>query len=247
MAVPENHDPAPIGPPAVAASADLGEERFQFPPWANYLFPAMLLLAIGVLTYLPLLGTLALSPKTRSVGYRPEQPVAFSHALHAGELGMDCRFCHTTVEETAFAAVPPTKTCLNCHAAIKAESDLLQPVRASFETGEPIRWVKVHDMPDFVYFNHSAHVNKGVGCETCHGRVDRMEEVGQDKPLGMAWCLECHRQPEKFLRPRDAVTAMGWDAFAATGKSQSALGAELKETYHVLSEPFMTSCTTCHR
>jgi len=228
-------------------SADLGEERFQFPPWANYLFPAMLLVGIGILTYIPLLGTLALSPTTRAVGYQPEQPVPFSHKLHAGELGMDCRYCHSTVEHAAFAAIPPTKTCLNCHAAIKADSEKLATVRDSFATGEPICWVKVHDVPDFVYFDHAAHVNKGVACESCHGRIDQMEEVYQAQPFGMAWCLECHRQPEEFLRPREAVTAMGWDAEAATGKSQAELGQELKSLYQVHSDEFMTSCTTCHR
>ncbi len=228
-------------------SETLDNERFQFPRWANYLFPALLVAAIGVLTYLPLLGTLALSPKTRAVGYRPIQPIPFSHAIHAGKLQMDCRYCHTTVEQAAFAAIPPTQTCLNCHASIKSESPLLQPMRTSFEKGTPLSWIKVHDLPDFVYFNHSAHVNKGVACVTCHGQINEMEEVRQDQPLSMAWCLECHRSPETSLRPRDQVTNMSWDALAATGKSSSELGRELSEEYHIQSQAFMTSCSTCHR
>ncbi|MEX1027609.1 MAG: cytochrome c3 family protein [Candidatus Paceibacterota bacterium] len=223
------------------------DDRFHFPRWANYFFPAMLILVIGVLTYIPFVGTLAISPDTRAVGYEPEQPIPFSHALHVGKLQMDCRYCHSTVETAAFAAVPPTQTCLNCHATIKSESPLIEPVNKSFETGEPISWIKVHDVPDFVYFNHSAHVNKGVACESCHGRVDQMEEVSQAKSLSMAWCLECHRAPEEHLRPRDAVTAMGWDALAATGKSQQDLGAKLVSEYHVQSPHFMTSCSICHR
>ena len=237
-------EPPPYDGEAVAESTGV---RFQFPRWANYLFPTLLLVAIGIFTYIPLLGTLAISPDTRAVGYQPEQPVPFSHALHAGKLQLDCRYCHSTVESAAFAAVPPTQTCLNCHAAIKSDSPKLAMVKKSFETGDPIRWIKVHDVPDFVYFNHSAHVNKGVACESCHGRIDQMEEVSQAKSLSMAWCLECHRAPEQNLRPREFVTAMGWDAKTATGKSQTDLGAELAQDYHVQPLHFMTSCSTCHR
>jgi hypothetical protein len=222
-------------------------ERFVFPRWANYLFPAALIIAIGVLTYLPLLLTLGLSPKTRAIGYRPLQPIPFSHAMHAGKLQMDCRYCHSTVENAAFAALPPTQTCLNCHASIKSESPQLAPMRTSFEKGTPISWIKVHDLPDFVYFNHSAHVNKGVACVTCHGQINEMEEVRQDQALSMAWCLECHRSPEQKLRPREQVTNMSWEAVAATGKSQAELGLELATQYHIQSQPFMTSCSTCHR
>lgn len=221
-------------------------DRFYFPPWANYLFPAALIVAIGMLTYLPLVMTLGLSPTTRAVGYQPKQPVPFSHAVHAGKLKMDCRYCHTTVETAAFAAIPPTQTCLNCHAGIKSDSPQLEPVRASFEKGTPVSWIKVHDLPDFVYFNHSAHVNKGVACQKCHGQITEMEEVRQDQPLSMAWCLECHRAPENHLRPRNQVTSMTWDV-ATIGKTQQALGRELVAEYHVQSKQFMTSCTTCHR
>ncbi|WP_372896392.1 cytochrome c3 family protein [Stieleria sp.] len=202
---------------------------------------------MGVLTYLPLVLTLGLSPTTRAVGYQPMQPIPFSHAVHAGKLGIDCRYCHTTVETAAFAAIPPTQTCLNCHAAIRSESPQLELMRTSYREGTPVSWVKVHDLPDFVYFNHSAHVNKGVACQTCHGQINEMEEVRQDQPLSMAWCLECHRAPEDYLRPREQVTSMSWDALASTGKNQAALGTELAAEYHVPSQQFMTSCTTCHR
>ncbi len=222
-------------------------ERFHFPRWANYLFPALLIVGIGVLTYIPLLGTLAISPDTRSVGYQPEQPIPFSHAVHAGKLQVDCRYCHSTVETAAFAAVPPTQVCLNCHASIKSDSPKLVQVRQSFESGQPISWKKVHSVPDFVYFNHSAHVNKGVACESCHGRIDEMEEVYQAKSLSMAWCLECHRAPETHLRPREFVTAMGWNPQSVTGKAQSEIGKELFTEHNVQSMQFMTSCSTCHR
>lgn len=229
----------PVGPDAV--------ERFQFPRWANYMFPALLIIAIGIFTYIPLIGTLAISPDTRSVGYQPQQPVPFSHAVHAGKLQMDCRYCHSSVENAAFAAVPPTQVCLNCHAAIKSDSPKLELVRKSFEQAEPISWIKVHSVPDFVYFNHSAHINQGVACESCHGRIDQMEEVYQEKSLSMAWCLECHRAPENHLRPRQFITAMGWDSQATVGKTQSELGLELVSAHHIQSMQFMTSCSTCHR
>lgn len=221
--------------------------RFQFPPWANYLVPAGVLLAIGVLTYIPVLLSLVLSPQTTDVGYQPKQPVAFSHAMHAGQLKMDCRYCHSTVEDAGFAAIPSTTMCMNCHAAIKGESELLLPVRDSFADGTALTWIKIHDLPDFVYFNHSAHINKGVGCVTCHGRIDEMAEVYQHEPISMGWCLNCHRQPESHLRPRELVTDMSWDPVRDAGKTQFELGRELRESYHVQSIEYMTSCTTCHR
>jgi hypothetical protein len=233
--------------PLASEQSIVAGERFQFPPWANYLFPSLLLLTIGVLTYIPLLGTMALSPDTRAVGYQPQQPIPFSHAVHAGRLKLDCRYCHSTVESAAFAAIPPTQTCLNCHASIKSDSPNLKLVQQSFESGDPISWIKVHDVPDFVYFNHSAHINKGVACESCHGRIDQMAEVRQVESLSMAWCLECHRAPEQHLRPREFITAMGWDALESTGKSQEELGPELAEAHRVQPMHFMTSCSTCHR
>ncbi|MCA9751530.1 MAG: cytochrome C [Gemmatimonadetes bacterium] len=174
------------------------------------------------------------------IGYQPEQPVPYSHALHAGELGLDCRYCHNTVERSAFASIPPTQTCMNCHTAIWPESEKLLPVRESYSTGMPVEWVRVHDLPDFVYFNHSAHVTRGIGCVTCHGRVDQMETVYQNAPLSMAWCLDCHRAPEKNLRPVSEVTNMTWVA----PKDPKAYGAELAAAFDI-NPP--QDCSTCHR
>lgn len=150
------------------------------------------------------------SPEFLTVGYRPEQPVPYSHRLHVGELGMDCQYCHTGVEESKRANVPPTQTCMNCHSQIQTDSPNLLPVRESWANDQPIEWVRVHHLPDYAHFSHAAHVNKGVGCETCHGRIDQMEVVKQVEPLSMGWCLECHREPELYLRPEDEVTTMGY-------------------------------------
>ncbi len=150
------------------------------------------------------------SPEYVEVGYAPEQPVSYSHRFHVSELGLDCRYCHTNVEMSAHANVPATETCMNCHAQIQTQSLRLLPVRESWATDRPIEWVKVNFLPDYVNFNHAAHVNNGVGCETCHGRVDQMEVVYQAEPLSMGWCLECHRQPELYLRPNSEVTTMGY-------------------------------------
>lgn len=150
------------------------------------------------------------SPEFTDVGYAPAQPVEYSHRLHAGQLGMDCRYCHTAVEVSPHATVPATQTCMNCHNQIQTESLNLLPVRESWASGEPIEWVKVHHLPDFAQFSHAYHVNAGVGCETCHGRVDQMEVVTLAEPLSMGWCLDCHRQPELYLRPPEEVTTMGY-------------------------------------
>src|SRR6187401_836744 len=134
-----------------------------------------------------------------------EQPIQFSHAHHVGGEGIDCRYCHTSVETSSFAGIPPTKTCMNCHSQIWSNAPILEPVRTSFREDRPLRWVRVHDLPDFVYFNHSIHVKKGMGCETCHGRVDQMPLMRQVQSLQMEWCLDCHRNPEKYVRPRSEV------------------------------------------
>ena len=220
--------------------------RFLFPRWINYLLPLAGIAVVGGAFYVPTLFALGASPVATAVGYQPQQPVPYSHALHAGKLGMDCRYCHNTVENTAFAALPATQTCMNCHTTIRTDSTLLQPLRDSWATGKPVQWVKVHDLPDYVYFNHSAHVSHGVGCVECHGRIDRMDVVHQDKPLSMGWCLECHREPEKHLRPRDQITNMDWKP---AGDSQAALaeGLELKKSYGVHDQSYMISCYTCHR
>ncbi len=214
--------------------------RFVFPRWLNLLRPAIAVGGAGGAVYLAVLVTLGFSPKTVSVGYQPEQPVPYSHRLHVGELGMDCRYCHNTVERTARAAIPPTQTCMNCHSRVRTNSDKLTPVFESFATGKPVQWIRVHDLPDYVYFNHSIHVNRGVGCVSCHGRIDTMEEVRQEEALSMGWCLECHRAPEKHLRPPEMVTDMNWKP----EKEQIELGRRLREERNI-NPP--TDCITCHR
>jgi len=208
--------------------------------WVDKLRPllgALLLIApvylIGLLYYFG-------SPHTLNVGYQPRQPLPFSHAQHAGDLGIDCRYCHNTVERAAFAAVPPTATCVNCHARIAVESDQLLAVRQSEATEEAIPWVKVHDLADYAYFDHSAHVARGVGCVSCHGRIDTMIEVRQVKTLSMGWCLDCHRNPEPHLRPLDQVTSMDW----VPNEDPTMLGRRLAEEDNI--DP-PTDCSTCHR
>jgi hypothetical protein len=169
-----------------------------------------------------------------------EQPIQFSHERHVAGNGIDCRYCHTSVEDSAFAGIPPTKTCLNCHSEIFANSPFLEPVRASFRNNTAIAWTRVHDLPDFVYFNHSIHVKKGVGCTTCHGQVDRMPLMWQEQSLQMEWCLDCHRDPERFVRPRDAVFSVSYQPPA----NQAELGRRLVAEYEIQK---LTSCSTCHQ
>ena len=171
------------------------------------------------------------------------QPVPFSHEHHVSQLGIDCRYCHTSVEKSSFAGMPPTATCMNCHKQIWTNAALLEPVRASFSTNTPLRWSRVHDLPDFVYFDHSIHVAKGVGCATCHGRVDRMPLMYQNASLQMEWCLDCHRNPERYIRPKDQVFNMAWQRPA----DDPGLGSRLVKDYHVLPPRTLTSCSTCHR
>jgi hypothetical protein len=172
-----------------------------------------------------------------------EQPIQFSHAHHVGGVGIDCRYCHTSVEKSSFAGIPPTKTCMNCHSVLWNQAPILEPVRASFRDGKNLEWVRVNNLPDFVYFNHQIHVKQGVGCATCHGRVDQMPLMTQDAPLLMEWCLACHRAPERYLRPRAEVFNMTYEAPA----NQLELGRRLKSEYHVASVEHLTSCSVCHR
>jgi menaquinone reductase, multiheme cytochrome c subunit len=214
--------------------------RFHFPPWLDRTRPlAGALLAI-VPIYLIGLIYFAGSPVTTDVLYSPVQPVAYSHAQHAGELGIDCRYCHNTVENAAFAAIPPTATCMNCHKFIGAKSDKLLKVRESDASGDPIHWIKVHDLPDYVYFNHSAHVTRGVSCVECHGRVDRMVQVTQVERLSMGWCLECHRDPAPHLRPQEYITKLDWKPEQAP----RVLGEEIQKENNINPS---TDCSTCHR
>jgi len=181
-----------------------------FPKRAN-LVPALSLLGIGLggVILIALVWYYA-SPDFTDVGYAPRQPVEFSHRLHVGQLGMQCQYCHNWVEVSSQANVPSTQTCMNCHNQIRTESPRLVLVRESWATGQPIEWIKVHVLPDYVHFSHAIHVNAGVGCETCHGRIDQMEVVRQVEPLSMGWCLDCHREPELYLRPLEEVTTMGY-------------------------------------
>ncbi len=211
-----------------------------FPRWANAIRPIATIAILGGLVYVVALIGYATSPQTTNIGYSPTQPLPYSHALHAGELGLDCRYCHSGAETGAKATIPPTQTCMNCHAGIKTKSDALAPVFASYATGFPVEWVRVHDLPDFVYFDHSAHVRRGVGCVSCHGRVDQMEVVSQVKTLGMGWCLDCHRDPAGQLRPKDRVTDMAWQAEG----DALVLGEQLRRDYHIQPP---TDCSTCHR
>ncbi len=202
---------------------------------------------LGVLAFVALLGTtvatLHWSCYNTGQDVFVEQPIQFSHAHHVGGMGIDCRYCHTSVEEAAFANIPPTKTCMNCHSQIWNTAPILEPVRASFREDKPLKWTRVHDLPDFVYFNHSIHVAKGVGCATCHGRVDTMPLMYQKATLMMSWCLDCHRNPAKYVRPRDQVYNMAWQPPA----DDPGLGERLVQEYKIGSVEQLTSCSTCHR
>jgi Cytochrome c7 and related cytochrome c len=172
-----------------------------------------------------------------------QQPLEFSHKHHVGDDGIDCRYCHTSVETSAFAGIPPTKTCMNCHSMLFTNVPYLAPVRDSFRTGNPIEWTRVDKLPDFVYFNHSIHISKGIGCSTCHGRVDQMPLVRQVASLQMHWCLDCHRHPENYVRPRSEVFNMAWEPPA----DQMQHGLLLVKEYKIRSVRDLTSCSTCHR
>jgi len=169
-----------------------------------------------------------------------EQPVPFSHEHHVGGLGIDCRYCHTSVENSSFAGIPPTKTCMNCHSQIWINAPMLEPVRQSFRTDRSIHWIRVHDLPDYVYFNHSIHIAKGVGCTTCHGQIDKMPLTWQESTLQMSWCLDCHRHPEQYVRPKSEVFSVDYQV----PPNQVEIGRNLVKEYHIQS---LTSCSTCHR
>jgi hypothetical protein len=196
------------------------------------------------------------SPYVTYAGIARPQPAPFSHQHHVAGLGIDCRYCHTSVETSNFAGIPPTATCMNCHRQIWTGAPMLEPVRESFKTGKSLVWNRVNDLPDFVYFNHSIHINKGVGCNTCHGPVDRMPLMYNYASLQMEWCLDCHRAPEKNLRPREQVFNMRYEQPTAERPvefdgqkylDQIALGTALKDKYHVRSKQDITTCSTCHR
>lgn len=172
-----------------------------------------------------------------------QQPVQFSHKHHVGDDGIDCRYCHTAVETSSSAGIPPTQTCMNCHTQIWSDSPYLEPVRASYRDNKPIEWERVHDLPEYAYFNHSIHIAKGVGCSTCHGQIDNMPAVYQENTLQMEWCLSCHREPEKFIRPKSEIYNMNWRDGDITAEERN----KLKDDYKIRNKEMMTSCSTCHR
>ena len=215
--------------------------RFLFPRWANLVLPTIILALVTIPVYAVFFVAYGFSPKTLEVGYQPTQPVPFSHALHAGELGMDCRYCHTSVESAAHASVPATQTCMNCHTQIHRESPNLAKVRESYSTGMPIEWIKVHKIGDYAYFNHAAHVTRGVSCVECHGRIDQMEVVHRAQPLSMGWCLNCHRNPVDHVRPPESVFEL-WKDTTTTWSKDERLG--LINRYDIHANEY---CSTCHR
>ena len=218
-----------------------------FPRKANVLPTVSLFGALGGGVLVVLLAWYYLSPEFYEVGYQPDQPVEYSHALHAGQLGMDCRYCHNHVEQSPHANVPSTQTCMNCHGVVATQSAKLLPVRESWATDTPIEWVKVHHLPDYAQFSHAVHVNVGVGCQSCHGRIDQMVVVQTVEPLSMGWCLECHRNPEEHLVPPEEVTNLAyleeiqadeerWEAYVAANRQR------------VLDEGIAPpeNCSACH-
>ena len=243
-------------------------QEFHFPTWVNKFTLLMAVSALAVGGYLATCLFASIHPEVVNVGHQPKQPVPFSHHLHAGQLKLDCRYCHNTVDKAAHAAIPPTATCGNCHGGeattkypgavkgdwrtlgqIHKDSENLELIRVSLDNAgdaDPVLWERVHDLPDFVYFNHSVHVNKGVSCKSCHGRIDKMEIVTQVEPLSMKWCLECHRNPTQNIRDPELVTHLDWEWDAERD------GFETEEAYH---EHWATknevnanvNCSTCHR
>lgn len=228
---------------------DSTTKTFQFPRWSNILLPLLVLGLGGGGAYFAILVPYALNASTLNIGYAPTQPIDYSHKLHAGELGIDCTYCHNTVDEAAHAAVPPATTCWNCHGEeygqIQWESNKLTLLKQTMQPdGPPIEWIKVHDLGDYAYFNHASHVNAGVSCVQCHGRVDQMEVVMQVENLSMGWCLECHREPEDKIWPLRQVTNLDWDPQDATEAERDEmerLRASLKPQHQ------LTDCSTCHR
>lgn len=195
---------------------------------------------LGAAGLIGLLLALDRSDYNTGVAAAREQPVMFSHKHHVGGLGIHCAYCHTSVEESAFAGIPPTHTCMSCHSQIWINSPMLEPVRASYRTGESIQWTRIHDLPEYVFFNHSIHVNKGIGCTTCHGNIASMNLTFKAASLQMAWCLECHREPARFVRPRESI----YDPYYQPPANQLELGRRLVAEYKVRS---LLDCYTCHR
>jgi hypothetical protein len=213
-----------------------------FPKWTNRL-PLMIIVGVMLLGGAVTAGVwYYFTPKYTRVGYQPIQPVPFSHAIHAGQLGVDCRYCHTGVEKSWFSNIPAASTCMNCHSQVLKDDPRLAIVRESAATGKPIQWIQIHKLPDFAYFNHSVHVNRGISCVECHGRIDQMDEVYHAKPFGMAFCLECHRHPELKLRPMDKITDLAWKPESEA--AQETFGKQHMQEWKVES---LQTCSACHR
>jgi len=200
------------------------------------------ILPLTVLVLGTILWFLYYSPAVTMVGIRRDQPIPFSHARHVGHNGIDCRYCHTSVEKSSFAGIPPTETCMTCHSQILTNAAMFKPLQESWKTGKPLKWARIYDLPAFVYFDHSIHVAKGVGCTTCHGEIDKMTLTYKANTLHMQWCLECHKAPEKYLRPADQVFSVTWEA----PKDQLEVGRSLVEKNNVHKDQ-LTNCSICHR
>jgi hypothetical protein len=214
-----------------------------FPPRANIFARLSLLFVVALPVVAAGFGYYAVrSPMTTEVGVAKAQPIPFSHRQHAGDLGLDCRYCHIAVEESNTAGVPATETCMGCHAQIDADSPAIELVRTSLADAQPLEWIRVHSLADYAYFNHAIHVTQGIGCETCHGRIDQMEVVAKTETLQMAWCLDCHREPERYIRPRDQIVTMGW----IPEIDQAILGPQLVAEYGIHVAP-LDDCSICHR
>ena len=213
-----------------------------FPKWANSI-PVKVAVAFALVGGAVTLGvTYYFTPKYTRVGYAPIQPVAFSHALHSGQLGIDCRYCHTFVDRSGHSNVPATNVCMSCHSMVRKDDPQLSLVRESYESGEPIPWVRVHKTPDYVYFNHAVHVNRGISCVECHGRVDQMEVVHHAESFSMGFCLDCHRNPEKNIRPLDEVYNLSWER-----PNDAEAKAEFEGFVHDWKVNPPQSCSGCHR
>ena len=238
-----------------------------FPRWTNWLPLKIAICAIFLVCGLTAATWYYVTPKYTRIGYEPIQPISFSHALHVTQLGMDCRYCHSFVDVAAHSNLPNTQTCMACHSQVQKENSKLEPLRASWASGQPVQWVQIHRSPDYVFYNHAAHVNRGISCQSCHGQVNEMEVVRHDKAHSMAWCLECHRHPEKFLRPVEQVYNLNWkpedvkpaEFVAKYGQpaeaegedwskkeklTQEQIGLTLKEKWNI--QPPL-NCQGCHR
>lgn len=214
-----------------------------FHPSMNFIVRITLLAVVFILAGVGWLGYYIVnSPYVTDVGVVKAQPVPYSHKQHVGGLGLDCRYCHTSVETSNTASVPPTSTCMGCHAQVAKDSKVLELVRASAQNNTPLEWIRVHNVPDYVYFNHSVHIHQGIGCETCHGRIDQMAVVTKVQTMQMSWCLDCHRDPAQYIRPRNAVFTMGYKPTTA----QAVLGPQLVAQYGIHPKQ-LTDCSVCHR